>query len=233
MSTEARHRISIVVPTLDEESRIGATLASLQPARRDGMEVLVVDGGSRDATIAIAAELADAVVQTAPGRALQLNAGAAAASGSLLLFLHADSLLPPGFDGAMHAAVGARELAWGRFDVHISGDHCLLRLIGSLMNARSRWTGIATGDQAIFATRALFARVGGFPLQPLMEDIAFCKAAKRLQRPLCLHAQVQTSGRRWLGQGVLRTVWLMWGLRLAYFLGADPVRLAARYRDVR
>ena len=233
MRTAARHRISVVVPTLDEESRIGATLAPLQQARRNGMEVLVVDGGSRDATIAIAAELADAVLQTQPGRALQLNAGAAAASGSLLLFLHADSLLPPGFEDALHGAVGGRELAWGRFDVQISGAHSLLRLIALLMNARSRWTGIATGDQAIFATRALFERVGGFPLQPLMEDIAFCKLAKRLQPPLCLRAKVQTSGRRWVGQGIVRTVWLMWRLRLAYFLGADPVRLAARYRDVR
>jgi rSAM/selenodomain-associated transferase 2 len=233
MSTEARHRISIVVPTLDEELRIGATLAPLQQARRNGVEVLVADGGSLDTTVAIATGLADKVVQAPRGRALQLNAGAAGASGSLFVFLHADSMLPPDFERTLQAAVGAREQAWGRFDVRITGDHRLLRLIGIFMNARSRLTGIATGDQGIFVTRALFERTGGFPSQPLMEDIAFCKSAKRLQRPQCLHAQVSTSGRRWLRQGIWRTVLLMWRLRLAYFFGADPVQLATRYRDVR
>jgi hypothetical protein len=151
----------------------------------------------------------------------------------VLVFLHADCTLPPHFEQTLATALGSRELAWGRFDVRITGPHRLLRLIASLMNARSRLTGIATGDQAIFATRALFERAGGFPSQPLMEDIAFCKAAKALARPLCLRAQVRTSGRRWLEQGVGRTVMLMWALRLAYFFGADPARLAAFYRHVR
>jgi rSAM/selenodomain-associated transferase 2 len=161
-----------------------------------------------------------------------LNSGAAAASGRLLVFLHADSLLPHDFEAFVEAAA-QRQLAWGRFDVDIAGPHPLLRVIGVCMNLRSRLTGIATGDQAIFATRALFDRCGGFPEQPLMEDIAFSKAAKRIARPLCLRAKVQTSGRRWLRGGVLRTVMLMWRLRLAYHLGADPARLAAQYRHVR
>jgi rSAM/selenodomain-associated transferase 2 len=225
--------LSIIVPALDEERHIAATLRALAAARSRGAEVLVVDGGSRDRTAAVAMPLADRVLRAARGRALQLNAGAAAATGDLLLFLHADSVLPPEFDRALAAAIGDRTLAWGRFDVRIDGPEPLLRLVAALMNARSRWTGIATGDQALFATRTLFQRAGGFPLQPLMEDIAFCRTARRIVRPLCLRARVTTSGRRWAARGVVRTVLLMWRLRLAYFCGADPARLAARYRDVR
>jgi rSAM/selenodomain-associated transferase 2 len=232
MSADPR-RISIVVPALDEAPSIETTLAHLQPARMQGVEVLVVDGGSVDATPAIAAGLADHVLRSGRGRALQLNAGAAAASGSVLLFLHADSVLPADFEQALRQTLGEQDLAWGRFDVSITGPHRLLGLIAILMNARSRLTGIATGDQAIFATRSLFERVGGFPSQPLMEDIAFCKAAKKLVPPHCLRARVRTSGRRWLAQGVVRTVMLMWALRAAYFFGADPARLAALYRNVR
>ena len=226
-------RLSIIVPALDEEAHIGATLRSLGAARSRGAEVLVVDGGSRDRTLAVAAPLADRVLAAPRGRALQLNAGAAAASGALLLFLHADSALPPQFDAVLAGAVADRELAWGRFDVRIEGRNPLLRVVAALMNVRSRLTGIATGDQALFATRCLFERAGGFPPQPLLEDIAFCQAAKRVAAPLCLRARVTTSGRRWAGQGLVRTVVLMWRLRLAYFFGADPARLATRYRDVR
>jgi rSAM/selenodomain-associated transferase 2 len=226
-------RLSIIVPALDEEACIAATLRSLGPARGRGAEVLVVDGGSRDRTVGVAAPLADRVLTAGRGRALQLGAGAAAASGELLLFLHADSILPPQFDALLEAAVADRDLAWGRFDVRIEGDNPLLRVVAAMMNLRSRLTGIATGDQALFATRRLFERAGGFPRQPLMEDIAFCQAARRIAAPLCLRARVTTSGRRWTGQGVVRTVLLMWRLRLAYSLGADPARLAARYRDVR
>jgi len=231
-SCERRPRISIVIPTLNEAEQIGATLTRLQQARNAGVEVLVVDGGSSDPTVAVAQPLADRVLGAPRGRARQLNAGAKAAQGRLLVFLHADSLLPDGFAADLEAAASAA-LAWGRFDVDIGGPQPLLRVVAVLMNLRSRLTGIATGDHAIFATRALFERCGGFPEQPLMEDIAFCKAAKRLARPRCLKTRVQTSGRRWLSHGVLRTVLLMWRLRLAYFLGADPARLAARYRDVR
>jgi rSAM/selenodomain-associated transferase 2 len=226
-------RMSVIVPVLDEAGAIAATLQPLQEARQAGAEVLLVDAGSRDATVAIARPLVDKILQAPRGRSQQLNVGAAAASGELLVFLHADSILPPHFAQVITTALGERRLAWGRFDVRIVGEHPLLRLVSIGMNLRSRITGIATGDQAIFATRALFQRVGGFALQPLMEDIAFSKAAKRLARPLCPRACVRTSGRRWSREGVLRTILLMWRLRLAYYLGADPGKLAACYRDVR
>ena len=225
--------LSVIIPALDEERHIGATLQALAPARARGAEVLVVDGGSRDRTEAIAASGADRVLHAPRGRAAQLNAGARAARGELLVFLHADSILPAAFDAPLAAAIAGRPLAWGRFDVRISGEHPLLSAVAAMMNMRSRLTGIATGDQALFATRALFDRAGGFPLQPLMEDIAFCRQAKCIAPPLCLREQVVTSGRRWTQQGVVRTIVFMWRLRLAYFLGADPARLAARYRNVR
>ena len=226
-------RLSIIVPALNEELGIAATLRALASARGRGAEVVVVDGGSTDRTVAVASPLADRVLCTAPGRAAQLNAGSSAAAGDVLLFLHADSLPPPDFDTVLAAAIDGRRLAWGRFDVRIAGGDRSLRIVAALLNARSRLTGIATGDQGLFATRALFDKAGGFPPQPLMEDIAFCRAAKRIEPPLCLRRHVTTSGRRWARYGVARTVLLMWRLRLAYYLGADPARLAGRYRDVR
>jgi rSAM/selenodomain-associated transferase 2 len=227
------NRLSIVVPTLDEALHLGATLEALSSARARGAEVLVVDGGSSDATVALAQPLADRVVRSRRGRAVQLNAGAAAARGEILLFLHADSMLPAAFDHMIEAALAGRALAWGRFDVRIDGRSRTLALVALMMNLRSRLSGIATGDQAIFVTRALFERVGRFPVQPLMEDIAFCRHAKRIAAPIRLRGPVMTSGRRWARHGVVRTILLMWRLRLAYFCGADPARLAARYRDVR
>ena len=221
-------RLSIVVPTLEEAGSIEATLASVRPAREQGAEVIVADGGSRDATRTLAAPLADRVIEVPRGRAAQMNAGARAASGDVLLFLHADTLLPA---AAHEAVVGAlREgREWGRFDVAIQGADRLLRVVAAFMNARSRWTGIATGDQAIFATRAAFDAVGGFPDIPLMEDVALSKALRRRSRPACLESRVVTSGRRWERGGTLRTIVLMWRLRLAYALGADPRGLARRY----
>jgi rSAM/selenodomain-associated transferase 2 len=226
-------RLSVVIPTLNEGERIAATLRALAPAQRRGAELIVVDGGSEDRTMALAAAMADRVLSAARGRAAQLNAGAAAASGSVLLFLHADSQPPPAFDHVLLAAVAQRELAWGRFDVRIASARRTLDLVAAMMNLRSRLTGIATGDQGIFATRALFERLGGFPLQPLMEDIAFSREAKRLAAPVCLRSRIVTSGRRWERHGVAKTILLMWRLRLAYFCGADPRDLALRYDNVR
>jgi rSAM/selenodomain-associated transferase 2 len=223
--------LSIIVPTLDEAGTIAATLRRLQPLRARGAEVVVVDGGSADATAQIAAPLADRVAQAPRGRASQMNAGARLASADVLLFLHADTALPPEADRLVAQALGAGR-AWGRFDVAIEGSHPLLPLIAGLMNRRSRLTGIATGDQAIFATRAAFEAAGGYPDIPLMEDIALCRRLKRLSRPACVDAPVTTSGRRWEARGVLRTTLLMWRLRLAFFLGADPARLARRYGHV-
>jgi rSAM/selenodomain-associated transferase 2 len=221
-------KLSIVVPVLNEAACIGATLAAAGPARLEGAEIVVVDGGSADATRALAAPLADAVIEAPRGRAAQMNAGARVARGDALLFLHADTLLPPDAHAQVAAALGSgRE--WGRFDVAIAGAAPMLAVVALLMNARSRWSGIATGDQAIFATRAAFEAAGGFPDIPLMEDIALCKALRRRSAPACLRGRVVTSGRRWERAGLLRTILLMWRLRLAYALGADPRGLARRY----
>jgi rSAM/selenodomain-associated transferase 2 len=221
-------KLSIVIPTLDEAAAIEATLAAAEPARAAGAEVIVADGGSRDATRTLAARLADRVIEAPRGRAAQMNAGARVASGDTLLFLHADTLLPHD----AHEAVGAglaQGREWGRFDVSIAGADPMLRVVALMMNARSRWTAVATGDQTMFATRAAFEAVGGFAEIPLMEDVALSKALARRSRPACLGHRVVTSGRRWERAGTLRTILLMWRLRLAYALGADPHRLARRY----
>lgn len=222
-------RLSIIIPTLNEAAAITATLAPLQALRQAQHEVIVVDGGSDDATAAIAATAADRVVTAARGRARQMNAGAALAAREVLLFLHADTALPADCAELIIAGMRRTRRRWGRFDVRLSGAPPLLRVIETAMNLRSRISGIATGDQAIFVERALFEQVGGFPDQPLMEDIALSRLLKRRGRPLCLRARVVTSSRRWETRGIVRTVLLMWRLRLAYFCGADPRRLARHY----
>ena len=217
-------KLSIVVPVLNEAVGIAGALDALAPLRARGHEVVVADGGSEDATREIAAPLADRVVIAPRGRARQKNAGAAAASGDALLFLHADTRLPPDADALVSAALAQH--SWGRFDVSIEGGSALLAVIAFFMNLRSRLTGIATGDQAMFVRRAAFR---GFPEIALMEDVAFSKAMKRQSPPACLREKAVTSGRRWERHGVLRTILLMWRLRLAYFLGAAPDELARRY----
>jgi rSAM/selenodomain-associated transferase 2 len=222
-------RLSIIIPVLDEEAEIAHVLAALAPLRSRGVETIVVDGGSRDRTVALAAPLADRVIAAPRGRAVQMNAGAVAATGDVLLFLHADTRLPAEADRLVLDGLARSGRQWGRFDVRISGRHPLLRVVAALMNIRSRLTGIATGDQAMFVRRDLFERVGGFPAIPLMEDVAFSRAAKRVGEPLCLSPRAITSGRRWEQRGVMRTILLMWRLRLAYSLGAAPARLAHLY----
>lgn len=222
-------RLSIIVPALDEAACIVGTLQSLQPLRARGHELIVADGGSADGTPALAAGLADRVLAAPRGRAAQMNGGAAAARGDALLFLHADTRLPAGADRLVREALAGANRCWGRFDVRIEGRSPLLAVVAFCMNWRSRLTGIATGDQAIFAARAAFARAGGFPEIALMEDIGFSKRMKKLSRPACLFAAARTSGRRWERHGILRTILLMWRLRLAYFLGARPEELARRY----
>jgi rSAM/selenodomain-associated transferase 2 len=222
-------QLSIVVPVLDEAARIGAALAVLAPLRRRGVEVVVADGGSRDRTMELARPLADAVIAAPRGRGAQMNAGAAAANGEVLLFLHADTTLPPDADTLVLDGLRRSARCWGHFGVRIEGQSALLALVAATMNARSRLTGIATGDQAIFATRAAFASSGGFPDIALMEDIALSKRLKHTGLPLCLRARVATSGRRWDERGAISTILLMWQLRLAYSLGAEPAALARRY----
>ena len=221
-------RLSVIVPVLDEAPAIAAALASLQALRGDGVEVLVVDGGSRDDTARLAAPFADRVLQAPRGRATQMNAGAAIAAGDVLLFLHADTVLPADAGAAIARALEAG-CEWGRFDVRILGGDPLLGVVARLMNLRSRLTGIATGDQAIFVTRAAFEAVGGYPAIPLMEDVALSRALRRRSPPACLRERAITSSRRWERQGTLRTILRMWRLRLAYALGADPHRLARLY----
>jgi rSAM/selenodomain-associated transferase 2 len=221
--------LSIVIPVLDEAAGIGAALAALAPLRRRGAEVIVVDGGSRDRTLDIAAPLADRVLTAPRGRGVQMNAGARAARGRVLLFLHADTRLPLQADTLIREGLARTQRLWGRFDATINGNNVLLAVIAALMNLRSRLTGVATGDQAIFVARDAFERTGGYPDIALMEDIALCTRLKRLGRPLCLRQRVVTSGRRWTRNGIARTIWLMWRLRLLFFLGAEPATLARRY----
>ena len=213
----------MVVPVLNEAAGIRAALEALAPLRARGHEVIVVDGGSSDGTADIAAGLCDRVLSAPRGRAAQMNAGARAAGGDVLLFLHADTRLPPGADALVTDCS-----TWGRFDVEIEGRHPLLKVVARAMNLRSRVTGIATGDQAMFVRREVFP---GFPEIALMEDVALSRLLKRLGRPKCVHERVLTSGRRWEAHGVLRTIFLMWRLRLLYFLGVSPEALARKYRQ--
>jgi rSAM/selenodomain-associated transferase 2 len=217
-------KLSIVIPTLNEGERIVGCLDALAPLRSRGHEVIVVDGGSSDETVALATGRCDRVIAAPRGRARQMNAGAAHATGDALVFLHADTRLPSDADRGIGSAL--QDHVWGRFDVEIEGRHPLLKLVACAMNLRSRVTGIATGDQAIFVRREAF---DGFPDIALMEDVAFSRRMKRRGAPACLVSRARTSGRRWESRGVLRTIVLMWRLRLLYFLGARPDRLARLY----
>jgi rSAM/selenodomain-associated transferase 2 len=221
-------RLSIIVPTLNEAAGIEHTLQALQSLRRRGHEIIVVDGGSSDNTAALATPLADRVIASARGRAMQMHAAAGIANGSVLWFLHADTRPPDDADLIILPALRAQDRVWGRFDVALSG-HGLLLLVAWLMNQRSRLTGIATGDQAMFVTRAAYWQAGGFMQIPLMEDIALSRALRQISRPLALQQRVHTSNRRWQRHGVVRTVLIMWLLRLGYFIGVKPARLAAFY----
>lgn len=221
--------LSIIIPCLNEADGIVQALERLQPLRARGVEVLVVDGGSSDDTVERAQGRADSVIRAERGRARQMNAGAAQARGGILLFLHADCRLPAVADGLIVDGLQRTRRSWGRFDVRLDSPSPLLRLVGKLMNLRSRMTGIATGDQGMFLTRSLFEAVGGFPEIALMEDIELSRRLKRYGRPLCLRHRMDVSARRWQTHGVARTILLMWRLRLAYWLGADPDVLALRY----
>ncbi len=220
-------RFSIIIPVLDEAARLDHALSALTAdiERFSDCEIIVCDGGSVDDTRRIARRHPVQLIDAPRGRARQMNAAAARALGDWLLFLHADTRLPADWMQALTACPAP----WGRFDVRLSGRHPLLRLVEALMNLRSRLTGIATGDQVLFFRRAFFERIGGFPDIELMEDIAISTRARALSRPACLRQRVVTSSRRWEKQGILRTILLMWRLRLAYWLGSDPKRLHRLY----
>ena len=226
MSAEpAAPTLSVVIPALDEAATIAAAVAD---ARRHADEVIVVDGGSVDGTAALAAGAGAAVAGAPRGRAAQMNAGARRARGDVLLFLHADCRLPAGAARAVSGALreGAR---WGRFDVRLDSPRRSLVVVGGAMNLRSRLTGIATGDQAIFVERALFEAVGGWPPIPLMEDVELTARLRRVARPACLRERVLVSARRWEARGVARTVIEMWAWRAAYALGVSPDTLHRLY----
>lgn len=224
--------LSLILPVLDEAATLESTLTALAPLRRRGVEVIVVDGGSRDASVALAEPHCSGVLRASAGRARQMNHGAAAARGDMLLFLHADTRLPEGADTHITRALAAGH-RWGRFDIRLEGRSRLLPVIARAMNLRSRLSGIATGDQALFMSREAFAAVGGFPDQPLMEDIEMSRRLKRLSAPACLRQRVTSSGRRWDSEGPWHTVWRMWRLRWRYWRGAAPEDLAREYRHVR
>jgi rSAM/selenodomain-associated transferase 2 len=225
-------RISIIIPCLNEAEGLQHCLLDLQALRSAGHELILVDGGSRDQqSIAKAAPLVDSVLHTAAGRARQMNHGAEQASGDVYWFLHADSHITDGMGDEIIAAIDTQS-GWGRFDVRLTGSHPLFRIIEKMMNWRSRVSAIATGDQGIFIQRELYHQVGGFPQQPLMEDIEISRRLKRVASPVCLPGPLVTSSRRWETDGILRTILLMWMLRFAYWVGIKPDYLARLYRLV-
>lgn len=222
-------KLSIIIPVLNDARQLLHALDHLGALRARGAEVLIVDGGSDDETAAVAMRLGGRPVSSSPGRARQMNAGARMASGEILLFLHVDTTLPENAERLIESAMGDGRRIWGRFDVDIQGHSRMLRVIAALMNWRSRITGIATGDQAIFVARSAFESVGGYPDQPLMEDIELCKRLRLLSPPACLRARAVTSGRRWESRGVWRTIILMWRLRWSYWRGVPVSVLAHMY----
>ncbi|MES9847376.1 MAG: TIGR04283 family arsenosugar biosynthesis glycosyltransferase [Candidatus Thiodiazotropha sp.] len=221
--------LSIIIPCLNEGQGLQRCLFDLQAMRSAGHELILIDGGSSDQSLIGNMEsYVDRLLHASPGRAQQMNSGALHASGDVYWFLHADSRISDGMDCEILAAVGSKP-SWGRFDIRLSGSHSLFRVIERMMNWRSRISGIATGDQGIFVHRRLFEQVGGFPLQPLMEDIEISRRLKRLALPVCLHGPLVTSSRRWESKGIVRTMLLMWMLRFAYWLGVKPKHLARLY----
>jgi len=221
---------AIIVPILNEADALPELLEHLQHWRDQGAEVVLADGGSDDASADMARQQGFTVIQAPRGRARQMNAGAKASKARHLLFLHADTRLPSGADQRIDSALGDQSIAWGRFDVCIAGCSKMLPVIAWFMNHRSRLTGIATGDQALFMTREAFETVGGFPDQPLMEDVEISRRLKQIAPPACLQEKVTTSGRRWDTRGSWHTIWLMWQLRWAYWRGTPAEQLAERYQ---
>jgi len=226
-------KVSVIIPVLNEEAAVRKMLPDMQWVQESGHELIVVDGGSTDDSVSIAKKYSDNVVVSSQGRATQMNAGARVATGDVLLFLHIDTVLP--LDG-INKIISSQDFSsdpfnkvWGRFDVRLSGHHFMFRIIESMMNIRSCITGIATGDQAIFVNKNLFEKIGGYLEIPLMEDIEISRRLKKISKPVCIRDQVITSSRRWEVSGIYRTIFLMWRLRLSYWLGVAPAHLAKQY----
>lgn len=231
--------LSIIVPLLNEANNLPQLIGHISRLRPVPQQVILVDGGSNDGSVSIARELLKDVssrthsltdwfvIESIAGRARQMNAGAGQATGEVLLFLHADTQLPT--DAIDKVEIAMRQHKWGRFDVRLDSTHPLLKVVGTMINKRSRLVSVATGDQAIFVKRSVFEQFGGYADQPLMEDIELCKRLKNISRPACLKSKVTTSARRWQQHGNVRTVFLMWHLRFDYWRGVSPDVLKQRY----
>ncbi|MDO9140178.1 MAG: TIGR04283 family arsenosugar biosynthesis glycosyltransferase [Methylobacter sp.] len=223
-------KFSIIIPALNEQQGIKNCLLALQHYRGQA-EIILVDGGSSDKTVHIATALVDNLLSSDKGRAKQMNVGAKAAQGDILIFLHSDTYLPDNALALISENIG--QAAWGRFDIRLTGTHWMLAVIARMMNWRSRLTGIATGDQAIFAAKTAFEAINGYADIALMEDIDLCRRLKKISPPLCLNAKVHSSARRWQAFGVFKIIVLMWSCRLGYFLGEKPGILAQHYQQGR
>ena len=224
-------RLSVIIPVLNEEGTIGAAVDDL--ARVEPDEIIVVDGGSADRTPEIVRDRAARLVTSARGRAAQMNEGARCAGGDVLLFLHADTSLPATARLDIEGCLADPACVGGRFDIRLDSARPLLRVVGRMISLRSRLTRVATGDQAIFARRAVFERIGGFPVLPIMEDVTFSRALKKQGRIACLRSRVVSSARRWKRNGPVRTILLMWALKLLYLAGVPPAALKRLYGDAR
>ena len=222
-------KLSIIVPVFNEAKTIIASLDALQQFRKAGHEIILVDGGSTDNTVALSQNFVDKVIKSDKGRAKQMNAGAREAQGDIFLFLHADTVLPKNIESLIVESLSYSKYVWGRFNVRLSGKNLAFRIIETFMNKRSCLTGIATGDQAIFIQKNMFREVNGFPDIPLMEDIEISKKLKHYSKAVCIKEKVITSSRRWEEHGILRTVLLMWSIRLGWFLGISAERLNKIY----
>ncbi len=222
-------KLSIVIPTLNEANQIEECLNKLQTLRQLGHEVIIVDGNSDDNTVSLASPLCDRVIQSEKSRSIQMNTGAAAASGQCIIFLHADTVLPEDIP-SLFLRINNIENVWGHFDIKLSGHARLFRIIEKCMNIRSRLSSIATGDQVIFVGKDLFSKVNGFPEIALMEDIAISRLLINISKPICLSEKVVSSSRRWEKNGIIKTIIKMWILRLLYYFHYDTNRLAKFYQ---
>lgn len=222
-------KFSIIIPTLNEANGIQTCLLALQPIKKD-CEIIIADGGSSDNTVIFTKHLADKTIICSKGRGRQMNSGTNHATGDVLIFLHADTYLPENALTLIEQHIN-QHAQWGHFDISLNGNSLMLKIIAFFMNWRSRLTGVATGDQVIFVTQQLFNQVGQYPEISLMEDIALCKILNKISLPICLNAKVNSSGRRWEYNGIYKTILLMWFIRLSYFLGNDPQKLAILYSE--
>lgn len=220
--------ISIIIPALNEEKSIKALLQQLQIYRQQGHEVIVVDAGSHDETVSISSSLADKVITSDVGRARQMNKGVAESKNDVLWFLHADTSISENVIETIQESLNKYD--WGRFNIKLSGSHLLFRIIEKMINVRSCFSGIATGDQGVFVKRKIFESIGGYPEIPLMEDVALSKKLKSISQPICIKEALTTSSRRWEKNGIIKTVLLMWYLRFLYWMGVNPNKLAKLYR---